>query len=43
MPQVVCKTWNVKILGRFKTNVKMQTTAVFASNLAANVCLMLAI
>ena len=25
------------------SNVKMQTTAVFASNLAANVCLMLAI
>ena len=40
MPQVVVKCENTR---HVQNNVTMQTTAVFASNLTANICLMLAI
>ena len=34
--------WNVKMLGMFKIMQQLQTTAKFASNLTANICLLLA-
>ena len=41
MPKVVCKMWNMKCENpqHVQNNVTMQTAAVFASNLTANICL----